>query len=530
MKPPRPSLCALGLALVVAGGAALRFFHLAAGLPDVPYVDAFKFVGEARRMIDSGDLAPASYQYPGFFTNLLALLYGAGGVKSTFAAHLVARCVAAIFGTALIALTYLAARRLCSRGGALLAAALGAGSIVLVTASRIPATDCIVSCFMLGGVWMLAREKPRLRHLLLAGVFLGLAAGTKFTGLYLAAFIALAIAIHSVRSRALAFPASGVAICAVLALLVLVVTTPWIFARFGQYGDRFAFELQIQRHGQIGRVQNGFFDYFISATPTWEMPWLGTSILYTDGLFILIAGLAGCLGALSGRFGAAPLLHSLYVLLYLALACRPGALKAVRFLAPILPSLYIAAAFAVERSLRFVPPRARTPLFGAAALLLLFIPARRSLDYAAMTRREPTEIQTARWIGANIPKNSALFVAPLFLNNLDPDAYRIAHIPEAGMRQYRVPGKPPCNTELAPIYDARLMADLADGGVQYVITNSYYDDAFSPVRENLSWFPRSTAGYRAWLAELHRRGRLLHEIKGYSARHPGPDVRIYQLQ
>ncbi|MCE5231041.1 glycosyltransferase family 39 protein [bacterium] len=523
MKRANIPKSAVFLGVAIAAGAFLRFFRLPFGLPDVLYVDAFKFVDAAREMVAGGDWTPKSFQYPGFFTNLLALVFWMTGAKSAYATHLIAAAVSALFGTGLILITYFAARQACGRAGAILAAALTAFSIAFVTLSRIPATDCILSFFMTAGVWMLARENAGLKHLFLAGVFLGLAIGTKFTGLFLAGWMLVAIAAVSVRSRKLAWPVEGLLICALLAFIALIVTTPFLLTRFALYWQRFAFELQIQRFGQIGRVQYGFFDYFISSTPTWEMPWLGTSILYTDGAVILGLGVIGCMIALSGRFGNAPLLHALYVLMYLALICRPGSLKAIRFLAPILPSFYIMAAWALERAAK----KKCVWAFGAVAMLAF--PIYKSLDYLLMTRCELTQVGVARWMQAHVPKNSAVFVSPFFLENLEKLGYRTVHVPEAGSRQYRVLGNVRFNTELMPIYDAQFVDDLANMGVRYVVTNSYFDAAFSDVRENRRWFQNSTAAFQGYLDNLKRRGKLVFEIEGQSKRRIGPDVRVYQL-
>jgi hypothetical protein len=52
-RPP-----AVGLGLVLALAAALRFYRLDFDLPEVTYLDGFKFVGEATRMV-SGAFARA---------------------------------------------------------------------------------------------------------------------------------------------------------------------------------------------------------------------------------------------------------------------------------------------------------------------------------------------------------------------------------------------------------------------------------------------------------------------------------------
>lgn len=514
---------ALGLALLA--GAALRFYRLDLGLPEVVYVDAFKFVNAARDMIASGSWAPRDYQYPGAYTHLLASLYWITGARSDYAVHLIAQAVAALFGVALIALTFFAARQVCGRAAAALAAALTALSVTFVTLSRIPATDTMLAGFMTAGVWMIARERAEPRHALAAALCLGLAVGTKFTGLYLGLFLFLALAVAAIRTRSTVFPISRLALCTFAALLALVITTPWIVPRFMEYARAFAFEMETQRYGQIGRVQLGWADYLVSPTITWEQPWLATSLLYNDGPLLLLAALAGCAMALSGRFGKPLRIHAAYVALYLLLISGPGHIKAMRFLAPVLPSLYILASWMLERW----TARGRRALFILAALVALAVPAYKTFNHIATARHETTNARAFRWIKANIPPDAILLVSPFFLDNLEALPQRKLHLPEVGSRQYRIPGKPLLNAELTPIYYPQLLDELRGLGARYIVTNSYFDDAFAAVAENRRWFPRATAGYKLYLGRLLRETALVYEDLGHPAGRPGPDVRIFRL-
>lgn len=532
MKPTLKELkSGAGLALAVAllAGAGLRFYHLDLGLPEVVYVDAFKFVNAARDMAASGDWAPRDYQYPGAYTHLLAIIYWITGARSDYAVHLIAQAVAALFGTGLIALTWAAARAACGRGGAALAAALTALSVTFVTLSRIPATDTMLAGLMTTGLWMIARERVGPRQALAAAVCLGLAVGTKFTGLYLGIFMLLAWVVAALRTRSTVLPPRRLALCVAAALLALVITTPWIIPRLAEYARAFAFEMETQRYGQIGRVQLGWADYLASPTITWEQPWLGTSLLYNDGPLILIAAVAGCALALSGRFGKPLRMHAAYAGLYLLLVSRPGHLKAMRFLAPVLPSLYILAAWMLERWTSRAPARWRRALFILAALLTLAVPAYKTLKYIATTRQETTNARAFRWIKANIPQDAILLVSPFFLDNLEGLPQRKLHLPEVGSRQYRIPGKPLLNAELTPIYYPQLIDEVRGLGARYIVTNSYFDDAFAAVAENRRWFPRATANYRLFLGRLIRETTLVYEDLGLPAGRPGPDVRIFRL-
>jgi len=521
---------ALLLLPVLFIGAGLRFYHIDHGLPSVVYVDAFKFVDAARQMVLTGDLEPRDLQYPGFYTYLLTGIYGLLGINSPYGLHLTARIVSACFGTGLICLTYLAGRRVCAHGGALLAAALTALSITCLTFSRIPATDCVLACFTTAGLWLLTGQEVRPRAFAAAGVCLGLAVGTKFTGLYFGLPLLVAVAVRLLRSGNEPRVLRGLACSLIAALLVFVLTTPWIIPKFSDYLSRFLLELRLQQYGQIGRVQHGYFDYLTSRTVTWEQPWLRTSLFGNAGPVVLATGLGACLLGLSYRFGFACFLHSLYVVVYLLLISRPGHLKAVRFLIPILPSLFIMSAWIVETSVALVAGRLKATAAVLAAVLVLGIPAYQSIGHLAMTRRTTTNEEALTWMKSNLPANASVLLSPFFVDNLQVETHRTVFVPEAGPRQYRVPGNPRANSELAPVYCAGLIDELRAGGIRYIVSNSYYDDAFSDIAENRRWFPRSAAAYAEWRVRLAREAELVYTVLGQDAGRLGPDIRIYRLQ
>src|SRR5262249_60332324 len=70
-----------------------------------------------------------------------------------------------------------------------------------------------------------------------------------------------------------------------------------------QYMSDFAYTLACERGGQIGRVQLGPLDYLLSHTPTWETPWLGTSLPSDLGLPALLLVIGGLGLAATGGLG-----------------------------------------------------------------------------------------------------------------------------------------------------------------------------------------------------------------------------------
>jgi hypothetical protein len=373
-----------------------------------------------------------------------------------------------------------------------------------------------------------SREAQRRRHLIAAGVCLGLAVAAKWSGLYLALFYGVVAGIQMVRRRAIRQPAAALAGVLTLAAFVFLMVNPLFPAYFADYRDRFLLETRIQRFGHVGRVQDGWLDYLSSSTPACDMPWLSTSLLFNMGPLLAGCALAGVLFAFRRR-AFVPALHAVYVLLYLLLTSAPGHVKTPRYLAPILPSLFLLAAWLVDGfCARPAAPRRRL-VFAVAGALLLAVPLGKSVSFVARARRPTTCERAEAWIRAKIPPDAGLFVSPFFLNNLDRLPNPKLYLAEVGTRQARLPGDPRANAELAPIYHPAMLDGLRAEGVRYVVTNSWFDDFFLPFPENRRWFPRSVEAYAAWRRRLAAESRWVWSIRARDAGCLGPDIEVYRL-
>ena len=140
------------LAVVLAGGLALRLWGIREGLPWVYNIDeADHFVPRAVRMFSEGTLNPHYFANPPAFTYVLhflfAVAYGGGsGVVSRFqhdpaAVYELARVAAAVLGTLSLWLLYLVGARLFGRAAGLLAAAIEAVAFLPVFYSHLALND-----------------------------------------------------------------------------------------------------------------------------------------------------------------------------------------------------------------------------------------------------------------------------------------------------------------------------------------------------------------------------------------------------
>jgi hypothetical protein len=514
--------------LVVAAG--LRVLWLDYDLPQVVWVDAFKFVQPAAGFARDGTFQLVDHQYPGLYPLVLAGVFGALDLQSPYAQHLAAQAVAAVAGAATVLAIWIAAGAWCGTLGRVLAAGLCAVSPTLVTYARVPVSDGVVACFIAAAFAVLARAPGTWTAAAGAGAFVGLAAGSKLSGAQGLLLVLCALAARFVPYRELGRLSAHAAAAAVAGALAFWITTPWFLRDLDAYVRRLKLETLIQMGGQIGRVQRGAFDYLVSATPTWETPWLGTSLLGTEGPLVLLAAVAAVALALWRRPPPDALAGgAVFVLLMLALQAGGGKLKAIRFLAPLLPICFVLIGWAVEREMAPRLGRRRWVSVALAAALLA-VPAARSARFLAMHARPSTHVLARAWIHDSLPPGTPAFLAPFYADDLDDGHLEVVRLADVGSRQYRFPEGIGPSAERDLLYAPELLDEIRQRGVEHLILNSYFDAAFSPVPENLAFFPHATAAYAAFRERLEREARLVYEVIGLREGRLGPDIAIYRLE
>jgi 4-amino-4-deoxy-L-arabinose transferase-like glycosyltransferase len=186
----------LGVAMILAGGAILRFWNITAGLPYKIGVDEPVIANHAIQMMKSGDFNPHFFDYPGLYLYVQLLLgcarflvgASAGMWRSLdqfYPDHLFlwARALNAAIGTMTILIVYRAGSRW-GQWSALLAALLMAVWPNHVRESHFALTD-VPMTFLTALALLLslrARESGEVRSFLAAGASVGLAAATKYPG------------------------------------------------------------------------------------------------------------------------------------------------------------------------------------------------------------------------------------------------------------------------------------------------------------------------------------------------------------
>ncbi len=343
----------LGLALVLLVALGLRLWGIRQGLPYAYNSDEDShFVPRAVGMLTLG-WNPHYFVNPPAYTDLLRLLFGAwfggrAGVSHTFAVNptavfTLARVCAALLGTLAVWLLYLAGARLFDRGVALLAAALEAVAFLPVFYAHLALNDvptlAPLTLSLLGTAGIL--RKGRARDYLLAGVGLGFACATKYTG-----GIALLPLLAAAAARYLETPSAGrrvlagIALAGAAALAAFLIADPYSVLDFHAFEQGLAHQSSVsgEAQGKLGAPRESGLVYYLWSL-TWGLGWVPA-----------IAALAGAVMVWwrERRLGwvlvPAPLLY----LLFMGSEGRYFG----RWLLPIFPLLCLLAAFAALQSAR----------------------------------------------------------------------------------------------------------------------------------------------------------------------------------
>ncbi len=184
----------IGLGLLLATTLTLRLWGIKQGLPFSYNSDeAQHFVPKAVGFF-SGNWNPDYFLNPPGYSYVLALVFelwfgSADAVIRTYtvdptAVFIVARVVASVMGTLSVLFTYLAARKLLDRSVALLAAAIFGLAFLPIFYSHLALNDVPTLCWVTLSLYGIAGvyADGRARDYVIAGVAIGLAAATKYTG------------------------------------------------------------------------------------------------------------------------------------------------------------------------------------------------------------------------------------------------------------------------------------------------------------------------------------------------------------
>lgn len=345
---------------------------------------------------------PGNYNYPGLYPITLRLAgdviatYGGYDTPSTIppldfttahfsdfkayqakvAPHLrvtniVGRVLNCIAGAATAVVVFFILLRFAGMAGAVFGGLLGAIAPALVVHARFQTVDVFATFFMwlsiLYAVKLYFDNEGKLdaRHAMLAGLFAGLSAGTKYTGVF--ALLAMIVAVALTRRQNWL---RNLALSGLVCVVAFVVTTPGCLLET----SRFLFGIQLERN----HMREGH-DFSFVHSPSGFLYQLGN--LFTGvGPLAFILGMFGLLYAVVKKKAWIWIPLAPAIAYYLILG--PSQVKFVRYGLPLIPAVCIGFGYAINGALQ----RPKWKLMGTAVGAVSIL----GLESLALASQEPS--------------------------------------------------------------------------------------------------------------------------------------------
>jgi hypothetical protein len=554
----------LAVGVLLAFAFALRIWGVDHGLPYAYNSDEnAHFVTRAIGLFGHG-WDPNYYVNPPAYTYLAHLLLGAWyggrqGVSDAFAADptqiwVLSRVLAAVLGTLAIWLTYLAGTRLVDRRVGLLSAGIFTVAFLPVFYSKLALNDVPTLAPLCLALWGTAGvlRFGRQRDYVTAGIGLGLACATKYTGgIVLVPLIAASI-VQFTAPGGRAGAARGIAIAGVVALVAFLVANPYAILNWDAFTNGLTHQSDASGDaaGKLGLTQrNGYLYYLWSFG--WGLGWIP--------LFFAVGG------AVRLWFDERRLVWVLVpavVLFVLFMGSQERYFG--RWLMPVFPFVCILAAYAAfelaDWGARFWP--ALKPTLVVAVVLAVcaqgFV---YSLHSGLVLSREDTRNLTRDWMVAHVPLGTKVVVEPVVPDLWAQDIGDPSPLTTNGYRWIKFPlskstidprtGRPypdglaqPVNIEdFERVLTPDLVSTFEQQGTCWVVVGSTQ-------RGRAEADPKAAPRALEYYAELERRSKVAHHVSPYSNgsgpvgfnfdwtfdyyplayERPGPEMTVYRLQ
>jgi hypothetical protein len=565
--PPRRrrrSLHRPALALLLLTTLALRLWGVKQGLPYSYNVDeATHFVPRAIAFF-SQDLNPHYFLNPPAYSYLVHIVFelwfGSGDAairaytQNPTEVFVVARVVAAVLGTIAVWLTYLAAARFFSRTVGLLAAAIFGLAFLPIFYSHLALNDVptlapvALSLYGIAGVY----RGGRMRDYAIAGVGIGLAAATKYTG-GITLVCLLAATVCDGAAGGVKPAARSLAVALLLALASFLIANPYALLDSGAFFSGVGSQASLAAGAdpvKLGTTPGSGVTYYL-----WTFTWglgLGPSVAAVGGAVLLLA---------RRRWGLAAILLPAPILFIIFMGGQQRFFG--RWLLPIFPIVSVLGAYAGVELVRWLARTRRVPIAAAGTLvaILLLVPSALAVIHNdEVLSRPDTRSLTRAWMVKHVPAGAKVVIEPVVPDSWATDVGRSLPWTQTGERWYRYPT---WLTRLGP--DGQ---PLPPGQRRYVVVDEY-ERVLQPsllqsyVRSGYCWLvigslqagrafaqPRDAPGAIAYYAALGMEARLVYHVSPFSPgahpvpfsfdwsidyyprqyRLPGPEMSVYQLR
>jgi 4-amino-4-deoxy-L-arabinose transferase-like glycosyltransferase len=512
----------LGVAL------ALRLWGVASGLPYAYNTDEDQhFVPHAIALFAHG-LNPNYFANPPAYTYLLAIVFalaygGRDALSHAFATDptavwLIARVSAGVLGTIAVAGVYHVGARLFDRRTGLLAAALMAVAFLPVFYSKLALNDVPTLVPLTASLWGSAGvlRFGRRRDYAVAGIGLGLAAATKYTGGIVVLPLLVACLCRAREAGEGWGALRGALLAGALALAAFVLADPYSVLDFHAFAAGLAQQSATTDAltGKLGLSHGSGIVYYLWVV-TWGVGW--------------VPALAAVVGAVALAFEQRRVLAMFVptLVVYLIFMGVQGRYFG-RWLMPAIPLICLLAAYATLRACELLARRRvrlRAALIGFASAALIAQGFVFSVHSGLVNARADTRNLARAWLAAPVPQASRIVIEPVV-----PDEWALdVGAPAPTANGYRWTVYPALRTQRRP--DGQL-----GFGAGTVVSIENYERTLAPglvtiyERYGYCWVvtgstqsgrayvdPKAVPGAIAYYRALARDGTLVYQASPYVA-------------
>jgi 4-amino-4-deoxy-L-arabinose transferase-like glycosyltransferase len=552
---------ALALLLIVT--FLLRLWGIKQGLPYSYNVDeATHFVPRAVGFFGH-DLNPHYFLNPPAYSYLLHIVFelwfgSADAVRRAYATNptelfVVARVVAAVLGTIAVWLTYLAGSRFFNRNIGLLAAAMFGLAFLPIFYSHLALNDVPtlapvgLSLYGTSGVM----RRGRLRDYAIAGLGVGLAAATKYTGGITLLCLGAAFVSDSMGG-AFWVASRRFAVALLLALIAFVVANPYSLLDPSSFLNGVGEQASLaagQDPVKLGTRPGGGTGYYMW-TFTWGLGW-GPTLAAIGGSVLLLV---------RRRLAMAMVLVPAPIVFVIFMGHQQRYFG--RWLMPVFPIVAILGAYGAVELVRWLIRARRIPAPLAAGIVSVVVLAQGLIaavhDDAVLSRPDTRSLARA-WMVRNVPPGSKVVIEPVVADNWGSDIGTSLPWTPTGERWYRFPTwMTQLDAQGNPLpFAARryVVVDQYERYLQPALLNEYADEGFCWIVTGSSQAGRAFAQPQlapsaiAYYGDLASRAELLYHVSPFSTgahpvpfnfdwasdyyprqyRRPGPELSVYRL-
>jgi len=434
------------LCILLIAGFILRIEGIDFGLPQHFHPDETPLISHGFQILSSGDLNPHFFAYPSLLIYINAIIFGLylylHGSIISYEQYLIARLIVAVFGTGIIALTYLIGKELFNSKTGIIAATIFTVLPLAVNDSHYGTVDIPLTFFITLSILCTYYliQKGTVKWYVICGICIGLTTATKYSGGLLALVLLIAFIvrlkfqfhINSGNFFRVLYPNELSKLCIAYAMMMVsfFLATPYVILENNSSLKDILYESThlTEGHGNlfintsIGYIYHLKTSLYTGLTP----PIL---LLCFLGIFLLVLSVFSHPRE-AKKIIAVTLIFSWIIPYY----CIAGSweVKFARYVIPLLPLLSICAAYAVnliiEKILEYLKCSQHShklPFETIVSAIVVFSviisPICTSINVDNNFKTEDTRTASLNWIDSNIPYNSKIiwqvFGPDIFLLN-----------------------------------------------------------------------------------------------------------------